>query len=150
MRRVWMSCAAGFATAVVAAALLWAAQERFGDPLTAALLGGEGWQRGKAVFFPLLAGAPVVWWAGRGGSRAGLCATAILAAAVAPITAPLPIAIAWPLTVAAALTLYGGALRRLPERWGWCVAAVALAASYILLTLAERRGALATMQAIPF
>lgn len=150
--RVWGSCVLGFLAAGFFGALVGAVQGRFGDPLTAALVSsGDGWQVGKAVFFPLLAAAPVVWFVGRGGSRSGLCASAILAAALAPIVALwLPVALAVPLTMAAALALYGFALHRMAERWGWCVAAVALAAAYILLTLLEWRGALSTMATIPF
>lgn len=149
--RMWGSCGLGFLAAGFFGALVGAVQGRFGDPLTAALVSsGDGWQVGKAVFFPLLAAAPAVWFVG-GGSRCGLCAAAILAAALAPIVALwLPVALAVPLTMAAALALYGFALRRMPERWGWCVAAVALAAAYVLLTLLEWRGALSTMATIPF
>lgn len=150
MRR-WGSCALGFAASWFAEVLLGAVQGRFGDPLTAALVAaGDGWQVGKAVFFPLLCAAPVVWWLG-GGSRSGLCAAVIPAAAIAPVAAIwLPVALAVPLTMAAALALYGAALHRMPERWGWCVATVALAAAYILLTLLEWRGALSAMTTIPF
>lgn len=149
--RGWGSCVLGFLAAGFFGALIGAVQGRFGDPLTAALVSsGDGWQVGKASFFPLLAAAPVVWFIG-GGSRSGLCAAAILTAALSPIAALwLPVPLAVSLTMAAALALYGFALRRMPERWGWCVAAVALAAAYILLTLLEWRGALPTVATIPF
>ena len=49
-------CIVGLHAALAAAALLWALQARFGDPLTAALSPAwdSPWEQGKAAFFPLL------------------------------------------------------------------------------------------------
>ena len=53
-------CIVGLHAALAAAALLWALQARFGDPLTAALspAWNSPWEQGKAAFFPLLAAGP--------------------------------------------------------------------------------------------
>ena len=57
-------CIAGLHAALAAAALLWALQARFGDPLTAALSPAwdSPWEQGKAAFFPLLAAWPCGPW----------------------------------------------------------------------------------------
>ena len=75
MKRVPIfSCVVGLHAALAAAALLWALQVRFGDPLTAVLspAGDSPWEQGKAAFFPLLAAGPVIWHLAGGGSRSGL------------------------------------------------------------------------------
>ncbi len=141
-------CIAGLHAALAAAALLWALQARFGDPLTAALSPAwdSPWEQGKAAFFPLLAAGPVIWHLAGGGSRSGLCAMAMAgggAATVLALAGAAP-AIAAGGAMAAAVALYGGVLRRLKERGGWFAAAIALAAAYILLTIVRPGGALFT------
>ena len=65
-------CIVGLHAALAAAALLWALQARFGDPLTAALSPAwdSPWEQGKAAFFPLLAAGPVIWYLAEGGITA--------------------------------------------------------------------------------
>lgn len=155
MKRVPIfSCVVGLHAALAAAALLWALQARFGDPLTAVLspAGDSPWEQGKAAFFPLLAAGPVIWYLA-GGSRSGLCAMAIAgggAATVLALAGAAP-AIAAGGAITAAVALYGGVLRRLKERGGWFAAAIALTAGYILLTIIRPGGALfEAAMGIPF
>ena len=82
-------CIVGLHAALAAAALLWALQARFGDPLTAALSPAwdSPWEQGKAAFFPLLAAGPVIWYLAEGGSRSGLCAMAMAGGGAATVLA---------------------------------------------------------------
>ena len=109
-------CIVGLHAALAAAALLWALQARFGDPLTAALspAWNSPWEQGKAAFFPLLAASPLLWRLEKGGSRGGLCLMALTGAvlALALTYAPLPPAAAAVLAIGGAAALYTLALRR--------------------------------------
>lgn len=145
MRSVWRSCGAGLAAALAAGAVLWAAQERYGNALTMAVAAAvdSPWEWGKAVFFALLCGAPVVWRLG-GGSRSGLCAMALAGATIT--VAATACGLAPPLGALAgaggAMALYGGALHRIPERAWWGGVALCAVAAYILLTLLHPAGGL--------
>ena len=148
-------CVVGLHAALAMAALLWALHERFGDPLTAALspVCDTPWEQGKAAFFPLLAAGPAIWCLERGGSRSGLCAMAIAGGGLATMLtlAGATPAVAAAAAITAAVTLYGGVLRRMKERSGWFAAAITLTAAYILLTIIRPGGVLfEAAMGIPF
>ena len=116
------------------------------------------WELGKAAFFPLLAAAPLLWRMQRGGSRGGLCLTAVCGAALALVLAWLvPPAAAAALAIGLALALYAAVLRRIGgDALPWYALTIALAVAYILLTILPPSGGIfdprtiVTSGAIPF
>lgn len=153
---------AAFHGALAAAALLWALNEKLPSPLTQVLTPQwvSPWEMGKAAFFPLLAAAPLLWTLQKGGSRGGLCLTAVCGACLALLLTwtALPAAAVAALAMAGALALYALALRHVSgDALVWYGLTMALAAAYILLTILPPSGgpflprdSVYTMGAIPF
>ena len=133
-----------FHAALAAAALLWALRGKVPGPLPDVLspVYPSPWELGKAAFFPLLAAAPLLWRMQRGGSRGGLCLTAVCGAALALVLA---------------LALYAAVLRHIGgDALPWYALTIALAVAYILLTILPPSGGIfdprtiVTSGAIPF
>ena len=149
-----------FHAALAAAVLLWALRGKVPGPLPDVLspVYPSPWELGKAAFFPLLAAAPLLWRMQRGGSRGGLCLTAVCGAALALVLAWLvPPAAAAALAIGLALALYAAVLRRIGgDALPWYALTIALAVAYILLTILPPSGGIfaprtvATSGAIPF
>ena len=149
-----------FHAALAAAVLLWALRDKVPGPLPNVFspVYPSPWELGKAAFFPLLAAAPLLWRMQRGGSRGGLCLTAVCGAALALVLAWLvPPAAAAALAIGLALALYAAVLRRIGgDALPWYTLTIALAVAYILLTILPPSGGIfaprivTTSGAIPF
>lgn len=161
-RKLAASGVLAFLAACAGSALLWALQSRMPGPLTWTLspVCDSPWEMGKAVFFPALLAAPLLWRL-RCGSRGGLCLMAIAGAAAALLLTrwtELPPAAVVPLALAAAILLYLLLLRRvIRESLLWYALVIALAVAYILLTIVHpggvwflARGDVAAIAPIPF
>ncbi len=135
-----------FHAALAAAVLLWALRAKVPGPLPDVLspVCPSPWELGKAAFFPLLASAPLLWRLQQGGSRGGLCLTAVCGAVLALVLAaifPLASAATAALAITLALVLYALVLRRIGgDSLPWYALTIALAVAYILLTILPPSG----------
>lgn len=144
-----LRCFFAFLTAAVCAALLYCLCLRFPNPLTQALAprNASPWELGKLAFWAMLPAAVLLRRIEPDGSRSGLCAAVLLAAAGAAllgIAGILP-AVRCLLAFAAAIAAYGLLLRRI--RGGeslWYTALILLAIAYILFSILPPSGALFT------
>ena len=143
MKRTILRYVGGFAVTLAAAVLLQALYMAHPDPLTGTLapINKSPWEQSKALFWPYLCGALLIW--GLGGEtkqRGGHCALLFLMPLLCMIAFSfLPEAnprLIWGLILAGGITLYALVLDR--KLWGgellWYTMAILLGIAYILFT----------------
>lgn len=144
MKRTILRYAGGFAVTLAAAVLLQALYAVHPDPLTGTLapINESPWELSKALFWPYLCGALLIWALGRDGDqRGGHCTVLLLMPLLCVIAFSLlkevnPWLI-WGIVLGIGISLYALVFSR--KLWGgellWYTLAILLGIAYILFTV---------------
>ncbi len=144
MKRKILRYAGGFAVTLAAAVLLQALYAAHPDPLTGTLapINESPWERSKALFWPYLCGALLIWGLSDDmDRRGGHCAVLVFMPLLCVISfSLLPEAypwLIWSIVLAAGIALYALVFCR--KLWGgellWYTLAILLGIAYILFTV---------------